>query len=274
MGVVPLGLFIRLRIARGDLEGVKEFDRSLHSSEWQTGGMAKKRGWMRRILAALAWAVGLFLALNILLVGVFRFLPVPVSGLMVQRRMEAWTGDRPYTSRHRWVPLEEIAPSLGVAVIAAEDQTFPEHFGFDWQAIEKAVQHNEHSRRKRGASTVSQQTAKNLFLWNSRSWVRKGFEAWFTLLMEVGWSKRRILEVYLNIVEFGDGIYGAEAAARTYFGKSAKRLTASESALLAAVLPNPRKFHASAPSEYIRGRQAWILNQMGQLGGDEMVKEL
>lgn len=236
--------------------------------------MVKKRGWMRRILLGLAWAVGLFLALNIVLVLVFRFVPVPVSGLMVQRRIEAWTGGKPYTSRHRWVPLEEISPSLGAAVIAAEDQTFTEHFGFDWQAIEKAVQHNEHSRRKRGASTVSQQTAKNLFLWNSRSWTRKGFEAWFTLLIEAGWSKRRILEVYLNIVEFGDGVYGAEAAARTYFGKSAKRLTPSEAALLAAVLPNPRKFHANAPSEYLRGRQAWILSQMRQLGGEQAVKVL
>ena len=237
--------------------------------------MAKKKsGWTRRVFKVLAWALGLFLLLNILLVLVFRFVPIPTSGLMVQRRIESWSGDKPYTSHHQWVPLEEISPSLGVAVIAAEDQNFADHFGFDWQAIEKAVQHNEHSRRKRGASTVSQQTAKNLFLWNSRSWTRKGLEAWFTLLIEAGWSKRRILEVYLNIVEFGDGVYGAEAAARSFFGKPAKRLTPSESALLAAVLPNPHKFHASAPSDYTRGRQAWILNQMRQLGGPQVVKDL
>ena len=236
--------------------------------------MVKKRSWMRRILIFLGWVVGLFLVLNILLVAVFRFVPVPTSGLMVQRRIESWSSDKPYKSRHTWVPLEDIAPSLGAAVIAAEDQNFTEHFGFDWQAIEKAVQHNEHSRRKRGASTVSQQTAKNLFLWSSRSWTRKGLEAWFTLLIEAGWSKKRILEVYLNIVEFGDGIYGAEAAARTFFGKPAKRLTPSEAALLAAVLPNPHRFHADAPSDYIRGRQAWILNQMRQLGGDQLVKDL
>ena len=237
--------------------------------------MAKqKQGWKRRILVGLAWVLGLFLALNIILVLVFRFVPVPASGLMVQRRVESWSSGKPYASRHHWVPLEEISPSLGVAVIAAEDQNFTDHFGFDWQAIEKAVQHNEKSRRKRGASTVSQQTAKNLFLWSSRSWTRKGLEAWFTLLIEAGWSKKRILEVYLNIVEFGDGVYGAEAAARTYFGKPAKRLTPSEAALLAAVLPNPRKFKANAPSEYIRGRQGWILNQMRQLGGDQVVKDL
>lgn len=233
-----------------------------------------KRSWTRRVLVGLAWGVGVFLALNLILVLTFRFVPVPVSGLMVQRRIESWSADKAYVSRHRWVPLEEISPSLGVAVIAAEDQNFADHFGFDWQAIEKAVQHNEHSRRKRGASTVSQQTAKNLFLWNSRSWTRKGLEAWFTLLIEAGWSKKRILEVYLNIVEFGDGVYGAEAAARTYFGKSAKRLTPSEAALLAAVLPNPRKFRANAPSDYVRGRQAWILNQMRQLGGEQLVKDL
>ena len=236
--------------------------------------MAKKRSWWRRILVWTGWAVGLFLALNLLLVAVFRFVPVPTSGLMVQRRLEAWSDGKPYAAHHHWVPLEDISPSLGVAVIAAEDQNFTEHFGFDWQAIEKAVQHNEHSRRKRGASTVSQQTAKNLFLWSSRSWTRKGLEAWFTLLIEAGWSKKRILEVYLNIVEFGDGVYGAEAAARTYFGKPARRLTPAEAALLAAVLPNPRRFHAGAPSEYLRGRQAWILNQMHQLGGEQVVKDL
>jgi monofunctional biosynthetic peptidoglycan transglycosylase len=236
--------------------------------------MAQKRGWLRRILVGLAWTAGGFLALTVFLVLTFRFVPVPTSGLMVQRRVESWSSGKPYVSRHRWVPLEDISPSLGAAVIAAEDQNFADHFGFDWQAIEKAVQHNEKSRRKRGASTVSQQTAKNLFLWNSRSWTRKGLEAWFTLLIEVGWSKKRILEVYLNIVEFGDGIYGAEAAARSFFGKPAKRLTPSEAALLAAVLPNPRKFHANAPSDYIRGRQAWILNQMRHLGGAQVVKDL
>lgn len=234
----------------------------------------KKHGWGGRILRLVGWALGLFLGLSVLLVLVFRWVPVPVSALMVQRRMESWSSDKRYASHHAWVPLEDISPSLGAAVIAAEDQNFPDHFGFDWDAIEKAIQHNEHSRRKRGASTVSQQTAKNLFLWNSRSWTRKGAEVWFTLLLETGWSKKRILEVYLNIVEFGDGVYGAEAAARTYFGKPAKRLTPSEAALLAAVLPNPRKLRATAPSEYVRGRQAWILGQMRQLGGEAMVREM
>jgi len=212
--------------------------------------------------------------LSLTLVLVFRFVPVPVSGLMVERRVASWFSPEPYTSRHDWVPLEEIAPVMGVAVIAAEDQNFAEHFGFDWEAIEKAVAHNEKSRRKRGASTVSMQTAKNLFLWSSRSWVRKGFEAWFTLLLEAGWSKRRILEVYLNIVEFGDGIYGVEAAARHYFKKPAKRLSAGEAALLAAVLPNPHRFRVSAPSPHVLQRQAWILGQMRNLGGPAHLNQL
>lgn len=233
-----------------------------------------KRGWGRRVLRWAGVGLGLFLGGTVLLVLLFRFVPVPFSALMVERRLQSLGGGEPYASRHRWVPLEEIAPVMGVAVIAAEDQLFADHFGFDWNAIEKAVAHNERSRRKRGASTLSQQTAKNLFLWSSRSWVRKGFEAWFTLALEAGWSKRRILEVYLNIVEFGDGIYGVEAASLTYFGKPAKRLTAPEAALLAAVLPNPHRFKVSAPSEHVRSRQAWILRQMDQLGGPRLVREL
>ena len=226
--------------------------------------------WLKRLaLTALAAVAG-----SVLVVGVFRFVPVPATALMVARRVEAWNGEAPYQARHQWVPLEAIAPSMGLAVIAAEDQNFPEHFGFDWQAIEKALAHNEHSRRKRGASTVSQQTAKNLFLWESRSWVRKGCEVYFTLLLETLWSKRRILEVYLNSVEFGDGVFGVEAASRKYFGRSARTLTPMDAALLAAVLPNPRRFRADAPSAYVRGRQAWIHNQMRQLGGEALVRSL
>jgi monofunctional biosynthetic peptidoglycan transglycosylase len=234
----------------------------------------KRRSWWRRLLALAGWAGVAVLASTVLAAVVFRFVPVPFSALMVQRRVQSWSSEKPYTARHQWVPLEDIAPCMGVAVIAGEDQNFPEHFGFDWKAIEKAVEHNEKSRRKRGASTVSMQTAKNLFLWETRSWVRKGFEVYFTLLIESTWSKKRILEVYLNIVEFGDGIFGVEAASRAFFGKPAKRLSASEAALLAAVLPNPHKFRANAPSEYVRGRQEWILGQMRQLGGDQVVKTL
>ncbi len=235
---------------------------------------ASKKPLRQRLLHLLGWSALAFLGSTLLSALVFRFVPVPFSGLMVERRVQSWSSDEPYSPRYHWVSLDDISPSMGVAVIASEDQNFPDHFGFDWKAIEKAVAHNEKSRRKRGASTVSMQTAKNLFLWDSRSWVRKGFEAYFTLLLESTWSKRRILEVYLNIVEFGDGIFGVEAASRAYFGKPAKRLNPGEAALLAAVLPNPHKFHANAPSDYIRGRQAWILGQMHRLGGAQVVKAL
>ena len=234
----------------------------------------KKKSFIRRLPALLAWATLAFLASTATAALLFRFVPIPFSALMAERRVQSWSGEKPYTPHYQWVSLDEIAPCMGAAVIASEDQNFPDHFGFDWKAIEKAVEHNEKSRRKRGASTVSMQTAKNLFLWETRSWARKGFEAYFTLLIETTWSKKRILEVYLNIVEFGDGIFGVEAASRAYFGKPAKRLTASEAALLAAVLPNPHKYHANAPSDYLRGRQAWILGQMRQLGGDQVVKAL
>jgi monofunctional glycosyltransferase len=234
----------------------------------------KRRSWWKRLFRWAGLCVLAFLASSVLVVLLLRFVPVPFSGLMVQRRIESWFSSDSCHSRHDWVPLEDIAPCMGVAVIAAEDQNFADHFGFDWKAIEKAVEHNEHSRRKRGASTVSQQTAKNIFLWNSRSWIRKGFEVYFTLLIETLWPKQRILEVYLNSVEFGDGIFGVEAAARNFFGKSAKSLRPSEAALLAAVLPNPHRYKASAPSGYIRGRQEWILGQMRQLGGDQVVKDL
>jgi monofunctional biosynthetic peptidoglycan transglycosylase len=233
-----------------------------------------KKGIWARLRRIFYWAVGLFLGISVLAILLFRFVPVPASALMVQRRIQSWNESKPYASRHRWVSLDDIAPAMGAAVIAGEDQTFAEHFGFDWKAIEKAVEHNERSRRKRGASTLTQQTAKNLFCWEGRTWARKGVEAWFTLLMEAGWPKRRILEVYLNIVEFGDGIYGVEAASQTYFHKPAKRLREEEAALLAAVLPNPHRFKVAAPSDYILGRQAWILQQMHQLGGDGVIKAL
>ncbi len=189
---------------------------------------------------------------------------------MAERQISAWlSGDFGYVAHSDWVGMDEISPWMGLAVIAAEDQKFPEHWGFDVAAIEKALDHNErHENRVRGASTLSQQTVKNLFLWDGRSWVRKGLEAGLTLGVETVWSKKRILTVYLNIAEFGDGVFGVEAASQRYFGKPASRLTMSEAALLAAVLPNPLRFKASTPSGYVRSRQAWIMRQMRQLGGE------
>lgn len=235
----------------------------------EDAAIERKRPWRRRILRVLILLPLLAVLGSAAWVLLFRWVPVPATALMLARRLE--TGK---DQRHDWVPLEKIAPSLGLAVMAAEDQNFAEHWGFDWQAIEKALAHNERSRRKRGASTVTQQLAKNLFLWEGRTWIRKGAEAWFTLLLELEWPKRRILEVYLNSVEFGEGVFGAEAAAQRFFRKPAARLSAEESALLAAVLPSPRRFRADAPSAHVRGRQAWILEQMRLMGGEKVVKEL
>lgn len=208
-------------------------------------------------------------------IALFSVLPVPFSAVMVERQLGAWfSGDFGYVAHSDWVGMDEISPMMGLAVIAAEDQKFPDHWGFDVAAIEKALAHNErYENRVRGASTLSQQTAKNLFLWDGRSWLRKGLEAGLTLGMEIVWSKKRILTIYLNIAEFGDGVFGVEAAAQRYFHKPASRLTMSESALLAAVLPNPIRFKANAPSGYVRSRQAWIMRQMRQLGGEGFMRE-
>lgn len=224
--------------------------------------------WIVRPLLAIAglWVLGIVL---------FSMLPVPFSAVMMERQISAWLhGDFGYVAHSDWVGMDEISPWMGLAVIAAEDQKFPAHWGFDMAAIQKAVAHNEqHETRIRGASTLSQQTAKNLFLWDGRSWVRKGLEAGLTLGIETVWSKRRILTVYLNIAEFGQGIFGVEAAARHYFNKPASQLSASQAALLAAVLPNPIRFKADAPSGYVRTRQAWILRQMRQLGGESFMAQ-
>lgn len=224
--------------------------------------------WVKRGILAV---VGLWVAGIIL----FAFLPVPFSAVMVERQIGAWlSGDFSYVAHSDWVSMDEISPYMALAVMAAEDQKFPDHWGFDVAAIEKAISHNEkRPTRIRGASTLSQQTAKNLFLWDGRSWLRKGLEAGLTAGIELVWTKRRILTVYLNIVEFGDGVFGVEAAAQRFFKKPAKRLTASEAALLAAVLPNPHRFKAGAPSGYVIQRQQWILRQMRQLGGQDFLKE-
>jgi len=223
--------------------------------------------WFKRGVLAV---IGLWLAGIIL----FAFLPVPFSAVMVERQLGAWlSGDFGYVAHSDWVAMDDIAPSMALAVMAAEDQKFPDHWGFDVAAIEKALSHNEKQpTRIRGASTLSQQTAKNLFLWDGRSWVRKGLEAGLTAGIELVWTKRRILTVYLNIVEFGDGIFGVEAAAQHFFHKPASRLTATEAALLAAVLPNPHRFKAGAPSGYVTQRQQWIMRQMRQLGGEGFLK--
>ncbi|HLZ97883.1 MAG TPA: monofunctional biosynthetic peptidoglycan transglycosylase [Steroidobacteraceae bacterium] len=230
---------------------------------------------MGRIARAVFGVVLLFAALSVFPVVLFRWINPPYSAFMAEARIAAWTSrDSSYVFRHSWVDLRRISPNLPLAVVASEDQKFPEHWGFDVESIERAYALNQHSHRVRGASTISQQVAKNLFLWSGRSYFRKGLEAYFTLLIEGFWPKRRILEIYLNIAEFGYGTYGAEAAAQRYFHKSAARLSRSDAAVLAAVLPNPVRLSAAAPSRYVQLRRDWILRQMQALGGPEMLDEI
>jgi monofunctional glycosyltransferase len=224
-------------------------------------------GWyfLRLGLKISAWFLGLSLLLTLL----YAVLPIPVTPLMVQRCWEqAWDSERDVRWEYDWVSFKELSPHLQLAVICSEDQDFLEHEGFDFEAIEKAYKYNKTHKKKRGASTISQQTAKNAFLWPSRSWLRKGFEVYFTAISELIWSKERIMTVYLNIIEFGDGIYGAEAAARHYFNKSAKDLNRQEAALLASVLPNPIIYKVDNPSPKVRDRQQWIIRQMRYWGGE------
>ena len=231
----------------------------------------RPRRWLRRLL----WLPVLLLLFSVLQVLALRFIDPPFSAFMASRQLQAWaSGDWQFRIAHDWHDLDRIAPSLPLALVAAEDQNFAVHQGFDFKAIEKARKHNARGRKLRGASTISQQVAKNLFLWSGRSWVRKGVEAWYTVLIEAFWPKRRILEVYANIAEFGDGVYGAQAAARSFFGKDAARLGPDESARLAAVLPDPKRYNARNPGPYVRRRGNTIQRQMRQIGGNGYVRAL
>lgn len=237
--------------------------------------MARNRSILARLLRAIVWLVVICVAASVLAVLILRWINPPFSAFMAQAQLAAWAGrDSNYVFRHTWVDLDRISPNLPLAVVASEDQKFPEHWGFDVEAIEKAYALNLHNHKVRGASTISQQVAKNLFLWSGRSYFRKALEAYFTLLIESLWPKRRILEIYLNIAEFGPGTYGAEAAAQRFFHKNASRLTRGDAAVLAAVLPNPQRYLASAPSKYVQQRREWILGQMQALGGPEMLDEI
>ena len=205
------------------------------------------------------------LLIPVLLVLVLRFIDPSIWMWQLQRDLSP-PASYPQQTQHQWVPLEQISPAMQLAVIAAEDQKFPEHWGLDFESIQQAISRNKEGGRIRGASTLSQQTAKNLFHWPDKSYVRKGLEAGFTLLMEGLWDKERILEVYLNIAEFGPGIYGVEAASQYFFDKPANQLSQSEASRLAAVLPNPYRMNAKHPSQYVWQRSQWIQNQMHSLG--------
>jgi monofunctional biosynthetic peptidoglycan transglycosylase len=207
-----------------------------------------------------------FFILSIVSVLLFRFIPLPITPTMLYFLGEqALDSKRDIVLKKDWESLSNISPNMRLAVIGSEDQLFYDHFGFDLTAIKKAIRNNEKGRRLKGGSTITQQTAKNAFLLPHRNYLRKGLEAYFTLLIELLWSKERIIEVYLNVIEFGNGIYGAEAASQQYFKKSASKLTRGEAALLAAVLPNPIRYRVDNPSSYILRRKNWIKRQMGRM---------
>lgn len=230
----------------------------------------QRRRWVRWVVLTPV-LLALFSVLQVL---VLRVVDPPFSMVMALRQVEAFaSGDWKFRIHYQWRDWDQMAASVPISLVAAEDQRFPEHKGFDLKAIEKAREHNAQGGRLRGASTISQQTAKNLFLWQGRSWVRKGLEAWYTVLIETLWPKQRILEVYANIAEFGDGTYGVQAAARRYWGKDASRLSPAESARLAAVLPAPRRYNAANPGPYVQRRAAWIQRQARQLGGAGYVEQ-
>jgi monofunctional biosynthetic peptidoglycan transglycosylase len=231
---------------------------------------ASRRSLLRCLVRCILWTLLVWASASGTLVLALRWIDPPTSAFMLRDRFV----NPQVRIRHRWVPTDAISSHAKVAVIAAEDQRFPDHSGFDFASINDALKDIERGRRVRGASTITQQVAKNLFLWPGQSWVRKGLEAYFTVLIELAWPKQRILEVYLNIAEFGRGIYGVGAASETFFGKSPAQLTAAEAALLAAVLPSPKRMRVDAPSPYVQSRQQWILGQMRALGGEKLLQKL
>lgn len=221
---------------------------------------------MRRILRIFLRIAIFLLLLSMGSVALYRFVPVPVTPLMLKNALGAAIKGKPSTFHHDWVPMEQISPHLANAVVASEDQRFYQHNGFDWKEIGNAIEERKSGKRKRGGSTISQQTAKNVFTFCTFTWLRKGIEAYYTVLIEWMWPKERILEVYLNSVEMGPHVYGAEAVAIHHFGKRADALSRSECALVAATLPNPNRYSSKNPSQYVRRRQNDILGQMRLMG--------
>ena len=222
----------------------------------------------RRLLRYAGIAVLSWIALSWFVVLVLRFVPPWTSAVMMERRLDALVhGEKDFQLRQHWVPWSRISPWVPIAMVAGEDQKFPFHHGFDFDSIENAIDAADGGKRLRGASTISQQTAKNLFLWSGRSFVRKGLEAYFTVLLELTWPKQRILEVYMNIAQLGDGVYGVGAASEVFFHAAPAQLGPAQAARLAAVLPNPDRFHVDRPSAYVQERARWIEQQVGQLGG-------
>ncbi len=223
----------------------------------------------KKIIKLIVYCLFLFFVGSALTILIFRWVNPPITVFMVYKFVK---GNHELIIKE-WEPLEEISPLLPLAVIASEDQNFLYHHGFDYDAIKKALKHNEKGKKVRGGSTISQQLSKNLFLFPTKSYIRKGVESYFTFLIELFWSKRRIMEVYLNVIELGDGVYGASAAAKMYFGKDAVNLTQTEASLIVTALPNPLIYKLSQPSPYMYSRSEWVRRQMNNLGGKQLLKD-
>lgn len=235
--------------------------------------MKNKKGLLKKISIIVGKVLLVLFAITLLQVLFFNWINPFTSSVMLQRQINSFFSAKK-SVKFEWYDYKDISKEMALAVVASEDQNFPTHFGFDIEQINKAIKENKKRRRLRGASTITQQVAKNLFLWEGKSFIRKGFEAYYTVLLELMWSKKRIIEVYLNIAEMGDNVFGVGIASKIYFKKSPLNLTVEECALLAAVLPNPVRFSAANPSEYTLKRQEWILEQMSSLGGTEYIKDL
>jgi monofunctional biosynthetic peptidoglycan transglycosylase len=235
----------------------------------------RRKGLLTRLGRTLLLAIAAWAGVTVAVVVVLRWVDPPTTAFMLRDRAGAlFSGPAGYEFRHEWRDWDQLSKNAALAVVAAEDQQFPWHHGFDLKQIDKALQDRERGRRVRGASTISQQVAKNLFLWPGQSWFRKGLEAGVTVLIELAWPKQRILEVYLNVAEFGRGTWGVQAASRRFFRKDAARLSRAEAALLAAVLPAPKRYRVEQPGPYVRRRQAWIQRQMASLGGPSYLANL
>lgn len=235
----------------------------------------KNKSWVRRLTAGIFWILLGLVIISLLLVLTLRWINPPTSMMMTIQRSKALLNQRKdFRIDYRWVNWEKIAPHLPLSIIASEDQNFPIHHGFDLEAITNAVKTHMNGGRLRGASTITQQVAKNLFLWPGKSFLRKGIEAYFTALIEILWNKRRVLEVYMNIAEFGNGIFGVEAACQRYFGKPAKNIRLREASRLAAVLPYPKAMNPKHPSAYVNKRARWIQRQIEQMGGKLVLEKI
>ncbi|GAB3916589.1 monofunctional biosynthetic peptidoglycan transglycosylase [Larkinella terrae] len=240
----------------------------------RAGSYIRQRPWLERVVRLIIKLVTVLFLTSFGWVVLLKYLPVSITPLMISRKMEAASEDQDSKLYKNWTPYEDISREAALAVVASEDQAFPNHWGFDFDEIQDAIKENQRRKRPRGASTISQQVAKNVFLWNGRSYIRKGLEVYFTFLIELIWGKERILEVYLNVAETGPLTFGVEAASRRYYGHSARSLTRTEAARIAAVLPNPRLFSIKKPSAYTQRRTRQIARQMRYLGGRNYLENL